>query len=116
LVTALIRPPVKLPWRTSNGATRTWNSLIASTEIGLAFDWPPGVPEPARPNRSLLTPPSIWMLLKRLFWPATEVPTTCGEVAIRSVKLRPCSGNRATIESEIVIDAPVRPWLMRASA
>ena len=59
LVTALTRPPVKPPCRTSNGAISTWYSLIASTEIGCAFAWPPGVPPAASPNRSLFTPPSI---------------------------------------------------------
>jgi hypothetical protein len=41
-----------------------WNSLTASSESGFAFDVPPGVPFPLeRPKRSLLPPPSIWMLL-----------------------------------------------------
>ena len=62
-VTALTRPPVKPPCRTSKGAICTWNSRIASTEIGREFACPPGVPLPARPNRSLFTLPSIWMLL-----------------------------------------------------
>ena len=38
--------------------------------LGVVSAWPPGVPESARPNRSLLTEPSIWMLLKRLLRPA----------------------------------------------
>ena len=62
-VMVLTRPPVKLPWRTSNGATSTWNSLIASTEMGRALAWPPGEPISASPKTSLLTPPSIWRLL-----------------------------------------------------
>src|SRR2546425_12506645 len=44
LLTALIRPPAKLPWRTSNGAMSTWYSCTASIEMGWALAWPPGVP------------------------------------------------------------------------
>ena len=36
---------------------------MASSEIGCVFAWPPGVPVSARPNRSLLTAPSIWIVL-----------------------------------------------------
>ncbi len=35
-VTALIRPPVKPEWRTSNGAVKIWNSWMASSEIAFA--------------------------------------------------------------------------------
>ena len=63
LVMPLTMPPAKLPWRTSYGATITWNSDTASMEIARAPDWPPGTPDAARPKRSLLTPPSICRLL-----------------------------------------------------
>src|SRR3989449_7410816 len=113
LVTALINPPVNPPSRTSNGAISTWYSLSASTEMGCAFAWPPGVPLAASPNRSLFTPPSIWMLLKRLFWPPSVVPgtpaeTTCGTVLTKSVRLRPRVGSRLITSPEIVDAAPVR--------
>ena len=63
LVTALIPAPVKPPCRTSIGEITTWNSWMASSEIGLAPACPPGVPLAARPKRSLLTAPSIWIEL-----------------------------------------------------
>src|SRR5580765_7653190 len=93
LVTAFTRPPVKPPCRTSYGATRIWNSCTASMLIGRPPFWPPGAPVDPRPKRSLLIDPSIWMLLNRLLVPPPEGPplgaaTTCGEVTIRSVKLR----------------------------
>ena len=46
---------------------------MESIEIGCVFDWPPGVPVAARPKRSLLTAPSIWIVLYRLFLPETEM-------------------------------------------
>jgi hypothetical protein len=98
-VIALTRPPAKLPWRTSNGATSTWNSCTASSEIGLESTCPPGAPVDPMANRSVLMPPSIWMLLYRLFCPAIVMAPSelldgvaWGEVVIRSVKFRPCSG------------------------
>ncbi len=113
LLTALIRPPAKLPWRTSNGAMRTWYSFTASIEMGWALAWPPGVPLAASPKTSLFTPPSIWMLLKRLFCPPSVAPgtpavTTCGTVWMKSVKLRLIVGRRRMAESETNVWAPVR--------
>ena len=46
-VMTLMPPPEKPLWRT----------------IAWVLAWPPGVPWAASPKRSLLTAPSIWMLL-----------------------------------------------------
>ena len=51
----------------------TWISWIVSSEMGCVSVWPPGVPVAASPNRSLLTAPSIWIVLYRLFIPAMEM-------------------------------------------
>jgi hypothetical protein len=63
LVMALTLPPENPPWRTSYSATTSSNSWMASRLIGVASAWPPGVHWAARPNRTLLNAPSIWMLL-----------------------------------------------------
>ena len=62
-VMTLMPPPEKPLWRTSYGATTSCSSLTASRLIGCVLACPPGVPCRASPNRSLLTAPSIWMLL-----------------------------------------------------
>jgi hypothetical protein len=62
-VTAFTPPPVKPLCRTSYGETRSCSSWMASSEIGCVPAPPPGVPDAERPNRSLFTAPSIWMLL-----------------------------------------------------
>ena len=51
----------------------TWISWMVSSEMGCVSVWPPGVPVEASPNRSLLTAPSIWIVLYRLFIPAMEM-------------------------------------------
>ncbi len=57
----------------SYGEMATWISWIVSSEMGCVYAWPPGVPVDARPKRSLLTAPSIWIELYRLFFPPTEM-------------------------------------------
>ena len=55
------------PTGTSNGATSTWNSFTASTGMGRARAWPPGLPISASPKTSLLTPPSKSMVKETRF-------------------------------------------------
>jgi hypothetical protein len=63
LVMALTPPPVNPPCLMSYGETTTCSSCTESREIGCASVVPPGVPVLPRPNRSLLTAPSIWIEL-----------------------------------------------------
>ena len=75
-VTLLIAAPMKLPWRTSNGAMLTCTCSSDSSEIGATLVRSPGC-EP-RPKELLKYEPSTVMLLSRLSWPANEVPLACG--------------------------------------
>ena len=73
-VTALRTPPVNPDWRTSYGAVSTWSSSIAASGITRPLACPPATPVGDRPNTSWLRAPSTWMLLKRMFDPATDIP------------------------------------------
>ena len=69
----------------------------------------------------MFTPPSIWMLLKRLFCPPKVAPgtpavTTWGTVTMKSVKLRLSVGSRRMMESDTNVWAPVRDWDVRGLA
>ena len=66
------------------------------------------MPLVAMAKTSLLAPPSIWMLLNRLFCPPIELETTRGSVPIRSVKLRPCSGSEVMVADLTVVTGPPR--------
>ena len=46
---------------------------MVSSEMGCVSVRPPGVPVAESPKRSLLTAPSIWIVLYRLFIPAMEM-------------------------------------------
>ena len=54
-----VAAPDALLWRTSYGEMRSCNCWMASSDTGCVPDPPPGVPDDERPNRSLLTAPSI---------------------------------------------------------
>src|ERR1017187_8366456 len=54
---------------------------MASREIGCVSVRPPGVPVLESPKRSLLTAPSIWIELYRLFLPATDILVPVGPLA-----------------------------------
>ena len=104
-VMALSSKPPKLPWRTSNGARRTWSSLTASIESGFALTSAPGVPVEPRPKTSRSVAPSIWTLFMRLDMPPAEAPgpvvETCGAIFTKSVRLRDVVGTRSRTESEM---------------
>src|ERR1017187_7023012 len=53
---------------------------MASREIGCVSVRPPGVPVLEGPKRSLLTAPSIWIELYRLFLPATDMLVRVGSL------------------------------------
>ena len=121
---ALMLPPEKPPWRTSKSATTSWNSWIASRLIGVVLAWPPGVPWSARPNRSLFTAPSIWMLLKRVLRPAietadgpslTDATVMNGLVRAKSSKPRFKVGRFSTSKELTLLVEPVRLELMIGS-
>ena len=90
LVIALIPPPMKFVWRTSNGAITTCTSSIASIEIGL--------PPPGR----LSERPKL--LLK--FAPST-VKFVEGERRAISEILRLMVGKEVICDEEILVVAPV---------
>ena len=77
-------------------------------------------PVPLRPNTSLMRAPSIWMELKRLFWPTAVIwdssrspevtfSVTNGEALIRSAKERSEEGLAARRELSRFVPAPVAP-------
>jgi hypothetical protein len=103
-VTLLMPPPMKLPWRTSNGATLTCTCSMASSEIGATPVRSPGWPP--RPNELLKYDPSIVMLFMRLSWrrPSRRWRAPCGRsierfdvvgiaMVSRVTAWRPCAPN-----------------------
>ena len=72
LVTAFTSKPPKLPWRTSNGASRTCNSFTASSDTEREFVSAPGVPVAPSPNTSRSVAPSICTLFMRFDMPPAE--------------------------------------------
>ncbi len=64
---------------------------MASRLIGSVLACPPGVPLDARPNTSLFTAPSIWMLLYRSLRPATEIALA----SVPTVVVTKCGDRRA---------------------
>ena len=94
-VTVLTPAPVKLPWRTSYGATLTCTCSIASSEIGATPVRSPMPPVVApRPNELLKYEPSTVMLFVRLSWPANvPMPPYCGVSRVMSV-MRPVIGRQ----------------------
>src|SRR3954463_3718063 len=116
-VTVLMPAPVKLPWRTSYGATLTCTCSIASSEIGatpVRSPMPPVVTP--RPNELLKYDPSTVMLLERLSWPANEpLPPYCGVNRVMSVIRPEMVGSTANSSRLTAVAAPVRPELNTGS-
>ena len=86
--------------------------------MGWVLAWPPGVPCPARPNTSLFTAPSIWMLLYRPLRPATLrklsesafrlVLTKNGFVRAKSCRLRSRVGRVSMTPAAMLAVVPDR--------
>ena len=116
-VTVLMPAPVKLPWRTSYGATLTCTCSIASSEIGatpVRSPMPPVVTP--RPNELLKYDPSTVMLFARLSWPAIEpLPPYCGVRRVMSVMRPEMVGSVASSSRVTAVAAPVRPELNTGS-
>jgi hypothetical protein len=71
-VTAFSSSPPKFPCRTSNGASRTWNSFTASIDTAFEFTSAPGTPVEPRPKTSRSVAPSICTLFMRFDIPPPE--------------------------------------------
>src|SRR5262245_57638994 len=93
--------------------------------MGCDSVWPAGAPVADRPNRSLFTAPSIWMLLYRLFLPATErapgseltaIGEKYGDVRAKSSRLRDTVGRFSSCSVETFAAGPVREALMTGSS
>src|SRR5215510_6525807 len=108
-VTVLTPAPVKLPWRTSYGATFTCTCSIASSEIGatpVRSPMPPVVTP--SPNELLKYEPSTVMLLARLSWPAKlPEPPYCGVRRVMSVMRPEIVGSAARSSRITAVAAPV---------
>ena len=109
-VTVFTPAPVKLPCRTSYGATLTCTCSIASSEIGatpVRSPMPPVVTP--RPNELLNEEPSTVMLFARLSWPAkVPNPPYCGVRRVMSVMRPEIVGSEARSSRVTAVAAPVR--------
>ena len=109
-VTVFTPAPVKLPCRTSYGATLTCTCSIASSEIGatpVRSPMPPVVTP--RPNELLKYEPSTVTLFARLSWPANvPLPPYCGVRRVMSVMRPETVGSDARSSRRTAVAAPVR--------
>ena len=105
-VTVLTPAPMKLPCRTSYGATLTCTCSIASSEIGATPVRSPGWPP--SPNELLKYEPSTVMLFIRLSWPAkVPEPPYSGERRAMSLMRPEIVGSVASSSRSTAVAAPV---------
>ncbi len=106
---------MKLPCRTSYGATLTCTCSMASSEIGATPVRSPGCPP--RPNELLKYDPSTVMLLARLSWPEkVPDPPYWGLRRAMSLMRPEIVGSVASSSRVTDVAAPVRVELNTASA
>src|SRR5712692_1351418 len=108
-VTVFTPAPVKLPCRTSYGATFTCTCSIASSEIGATPVRSPMAPVVTpRPNELLKYEPATVTLFARLSWPAkVPDPPYCGVRRVMSVMRPEIVGRLARSSRMTAVAAPV---------
>ncbi len=97
---------MKLPWRTSKGATLTCTCSIAASDIAATPVLSPGVLP--NPKELLKYEPSTVMLFARESWPPNDmVPLCCGVNRVMFSR-RPLIVGRLPRSSRLIcVDAPV---------
>src|SRR4029450_12582186 len=91
----------------------TCSCSIDSSEIGATLVRSPGCAP--RPKEVLKYEPSTVMLLRRLSWPAKELPDACGVRRVRSPMRPVIVGSNAISERLTDVAAPVRAELKTVS-